>query len=58
MLKIYNEAYSIAKKFNCTELVIHSNYKPGTDWYNGHFKCKIKYLEESINCLKDLGYIN
>lgn len=50
MLKIYNEAYSIAKKFNCTELVIHSNYKPGTDWYNGWIKRSKEFL---INFLKD-----
>ena len=35
MMKIYNEAYKIAKELNCTEMVIHSNYKPGTDWYDG-----------------------
>ena len=31
MFKIYNEAYYIAKELGCTEMVIHSNYKPGTD---------------------------
>ena len=35
MTKYYNEAYSIAKDLNCTELIIHANYKPGTDWYDG-----------------------
>ena len=35
MYKIYNEAYYIAKELGCSELVIHGNYKPGTDWYSG-----------------------
>lgn len=35
MMNIYNESYSIAKQLGCTEIVIHSNYKPGTDWYSG-----------------------
>lgn len=35
MMKFYNEAYSIAKQLNCTEMVIHGGYKPGTDWYDG-----------------------
>lgn len=35
MMKMYNEAYCIAKELGCTEMIIHANYKPGTDWYDG-----------------------
>lgn len=44
MMNIYNEAYAIAKKLNCTEMVIHSNYKPGTDWYSGWIKRAKEFL--------------
>lgn len=47
MLKIYNESYVMAKKLNCTEMVIHSNYRPGTDWYDGW----IKRAKELLNKL-------
>ena len=50
MMNIYNEAYSIAKSLNCTEMVIHSNYKPGTDWYTGWINRAKNFLE---NFLKD-----
>lgn len=52
MLKIYNEAYSIAKELGCTEMVIHSNYKPGTDWYNGWLKRAKEFLDNFL-CDKD-----
>ena len=45
MMDIYNEAYSIAKELNCTEIVIHSNYKPGTDWYDGWINRAKIFLE-------------
>lgn len=50
MMKIYNEAYLIAKQLNCTEMVIHANYRPGTDWYDGWIKRSKTFLE---NFLKD-----
>ena len=49
MLKIYNEAYSIAKELGCTEMVIHSNYKPGTDWYNGWIKRAKDFLDKFLS---------
>lgn len=52
MLKIYNEAYYIAKDLGCTEMVIHSNYKPGTDWYTGWIK-RTKELLNKFLCDKD-----
>ena len=48
MIKIYNEAYRIAKKLNCTEMVIHSNYKPGTDWYDGWIMRAKNLLEKFL----------
>ena len=45
MMNIYNEAYSYAKELNCTEIVIHSNYKPGTDWYSGWISRAKTFLE-------------
>ena len=55
MLKIYNEAYYIAKELGCTEMVIHSNYKPGTDWYSGWIgRAKTflnKFLEDKDNSI-------
>lgn len=49
MMKIYNEAYKIAKELNCTEMVIHSNYKPGTDWYDGWIKRAKTFLQAFLN---------
>ena len=49
MLKIYNEAYSIAKGLGCTEMVIHSNYKPGTDWYGGWIKRAKELLNKFLS---------
>ena len=46
MMKIYNEAYLIAKQLNCTEMVIHANYRPGTDWYDG-------WIKRSKTCLEN-----
>ena len=48
MFKIYNEAYDIAKKLRCTEMVIHSNYKPGTDWYDGWINRAKNFLERFL----------
>lgn len=48
MMNIYNEAYSIAKELDCTEMVIHSNYKPGTDWYSGWVKRSKEFLEKFL----------
>lgn len=48
MMKIYNEAYYIAKDLNCTEMVIHSNYKPGTDWYSGWINRAKSFLEKFL----------
>lgn len=45
MMKIYNEAYSFAKELGCSEIVIHSNYKPGTDWYSGWIDRAKTFLE-------------
>ena len=45
MMKFYNEAYSIAKQLNCTEIIIHANYKPGTDWYDGWINRAKTFLE-------------
>lgn len=45
MMKFYNEAYSIAKQLNCTEMIIHANYKPGTDWYDGWINRSKIFLE-------------
>lgn len=45
MMKFYNEAYLIAKQLNCTEMVIHANYKPGTDWYDGWVTRAKTFLE-------------
>lgn len=49
MMKIYNEAYNIAKELKCSEIVIHSNYKPGTDWYNGWIKRAKEFLEKFLS---------
>ena len=49
MMKIYNEAYTIAKELHCTEMVIHSNYKPGTDWYDGWVKRAKTFLQTFLN---------
>ena len=48
MLKIYNEAYYIAKELGCTEMVIHSNYKPGTDWYSGWINRAKEFLNKFL----------
>ena len=45
MMKFYNEAYDIAKQLDCTEIVIHANYKPGTDWYDGWVNRAKTFLE-------------
>lgn len=61
MMNIYNEAYSIAKSLNCTEMVIHSNYKPGTDWYNGWINRAKNFLEtflkgkDNQTCMLKIG---
>ena len=49
MYKIYNEAYSIAKELGCTEIVIHSNYKPGTDWYDGWIRRGKEFLNKFLS---------
>ena len=48
MFKIYNEAYYIAKELGCTEMVIHSNYKPGTDWYSGWINRAKEFLNKFL----------
>lgn len=48
MMKIYNEAYSIAKQLGCTEMIIHANYKPGTDWYDGWISRSKVFLEKFL----------
>ena len=48
MFKIYNEAYFIAKELNCTEMIIHANYKPGTDWYSGWVKRSKEFLTKFL----------
>lgn len=48
MLNIYNDAYYRAKELDCTEMVIHSNYKPGTDWYNGWVDRAKTFLEKFL----------
>ena len=48
MFKIYNEAYVIAKKLNCTEMIIHANYRPGTDWYDGWITRSKAFLEKFL----------
>ena len=53
MLKIYNEAYRIASELGCTEMVIHSNYKPGTDWYNGWITRAKNLLEKFLEDKND-----
>lgn len=48
MMKIYNEAYYTAKDLNCTEIVIHSNYNPGTYWYSGWIERSKVFLEKFL----------
>lgn len=48
MMKIYNEAYYTAKDLNCTEIVIHSNYNPGTYWYSGWIERAKVFLEKFL----------
>lgn len=50
MMKFYNEAYNIAKQLKCTEIVIHANYRPGTDYYDGWINRSKAFL---IEFLKD-----
>lgn len=54
MMKMYNEAYSIAKQLNCTEMIIHANYRPGTDWYDGWIHRAKSFLEEFLKDKDDL----
>lgn len=49
MLKIHNDAYNIAKELGCTEMVIHSNYRPGTDWYDGWIKRAKDFLDKFLS---------
>ncbi len=44
MFNIYNDAYDIAQKLGCSEMVIHGNYKPGTDWYKGWIERSKEFL--------------
>ena len=48
MMKFYNEAYIIAKQLNCTEMVIHANYRPGTDYYDGWINRSKTFLTEFL----------
>ena len=34
-MDMFNYAYKIAKSLECTEIVVHNGYIPGTSWYDG-----------------------
>ncbi|MBQ4557822.1 MAG: sugar phosphate isomerase/epimerase [Clostridia bacterium] len=45
-MKIYNIAYSIAKKLGCTEIVVHNGFVPNTSFYQGWVKNATAFWKE------------
>ncbi len=45
-MKMFNYAYDIAKELDCTEIVVHNGYIPGTSWINGWVNRSVKFWKE------------
>jgi len=45
-MKIYNIAYSVAKKLGCTEIVVHNGFVPNTSFYQGWVKNATAFWRE------------
>lgn len=45
-MNMFNYAYDVAKELECTEIVVHNGYIPGTSWINGWVNRSVEFWKE------------